>query len=75
MRTADIFRDQFTESGAPASPEESRFLALFAGGERHTPDSLSEISGKPVGKVSATLLMLELSGRVLRANDGSYEAS
>lgn len=60
---------------AAASPAESRLLALFAGGEKHTPDSLSEISDMPVGEVSATLLMLELSGRIARADDGSYEAT
>lgn len=64
------------DRAAPSdSPEEARLLALFAGGERHSADTLAELTGLPVGAVNATLLSLELGGRLARAGDGSYEAT
>lgn len=74
QRELDFGSPEKSPEDAVASPAESRLLALFTGGERLSPDALCERSGLPVGEVNATLLMLELTGRVARSQDGIYEA-
>jgi DNA processing protein len=74
QREMDFGASEKPPEDSAASPTESRLLALFAGGDRLSPDALCERSGLPVGEVNATLLMLELSGRVVRTQDGIYES-
>ena len=75
QRELSFAPDDAGPEDAAASPEEARLFALFAGGERHSPDTLAERTGRPVGEINATLLMLELAGRLTRAPEGVYEAA
>ncbi len=74
QREMDFGPEAKSPEDAASSPAESRLFALFSGGERLSPDALCERSGLPVGEVNATLLMLELTGRIARSQDGIYEA-
>lgn len=51
----------------------SPLLAAFAGGARHTADTLTDATGLPAADISAELLLLELAGKIVRARDGRYE--
>ncbi len=75
QRELDFGGNAGASADEPATPEEARVLALFAGGGFQTPDMLAEQSGLPVGAVNAALLSLELAGRVVRRDDGAYEAA
>ena len=58
---------------APASEGgEPEILALIPSGEPVTVDRLAATSGKPVAGVLEALLLLELSGRVVREPDGRF---
>lgn len=70
-RQTELAFGSATEPAAPESP----LLAAFAGGARHTPDSLAEATGAPVGEITSELLLLELDGKIVRDRDGAYERS
>ena len=50
-------------------------LRHFAAGARHTADSLTELTGLPVPRIAADLLLLELAGKIIRNRDGRYESA
>lgn len=63
------------EDGGALSPAEFRLLQLFAGGATHTPDALADLAGLRIAEVNATLLLLELAGKVARTPGGAYESA
>lgn len=62
-----------TPAAAPPSGPEAALLRLLADGDRIDADSLANDSGLSPGETMATLLRLELNGRIVRGADGRYE--
>ncbi len=59
----------------PELPDDERgVFERLGGGELLSPDSLAEQLGLSASSVSATLMLLELKGLVVRRADGTYEA-
>ena len=61
-------------SVAKLSADEAAVMACFAGGAMPTLDTLAVQTGKPVGALSATLMMLELKRLIVKKTDGTFEA-
>lgn len=62
------------EAGEPPEPEGAALLKCFEPGESRTPDGLAEATGLPVAEVVGRLLMLEITGHLVRRTNGAYEA-
>jgi len=56
------------------SPDESRVLKLFSGGEILNADRIGRKIDSPASEVSSALLLLELKGYIAKRLDGSFEA-
>ena len=71
--------EQMEVSLEPAAPElddkESALMDLFAGGEAHSPDQISERLQWPYPEVAALLMGLEIKRLVSKRADGTYESA
>ncbi len=56
------------------TPDERAMLAPFAGGAMLSIDELAAHTGRSTAEVSATMMMLEISRRVVKRVDGRFEA-
>ena len=61
-------------AAANLTADEKQVYACFAGGAMVTLDAVSAQTGLETGKLSATLMMLELKRLIAKRADGTFEA-